>query len=229
MAGLAAREHGLFDETPVDPEALSFSPEVSNAMREYLSRIPGVEGLPQPADLLTALAFAEAPGFPVGLWGTAVRALGYGDVPESKLRGFARSLAASFLVESSGEGRQGAVFRLFQQALNDALLDVGGSCRITQEEGEQELTRAFLDAGREKGWAHAPAYLLRSLPGHAARAGLADDLLADGAYLLHADVRRVIRATAWAVSRPGETGSGCWALPPGLRLPGRPSARRCSP
>jgi len=200
VAGLTAREHGLFDEAPIDPESLSFSPDVSNAMREYLSHIPDVEGLPKPADLLTALAFAEAPGFPAGLWGTAVRALGYGDVPESKLRGFARSQAASFLVESSGEDRQGSVFRLFHQALNDALLDVGGSSRITREEGEQELTRAFLDAGRDKGWAHASAYLLRSLPGHAARGQLVDDLLADDAYLLHSDLRRVLRVADQAVS-----------------------------
>ena len=214
VAGLTAREHGLFDEAPVDPESLSFSPDVSNAMREYLSRIPDVEGLPKPADLLTALAFAEAPGFPVGLWGTAVRALGYGDVPESKLRGFARSQTASFVVESSGEDRQGSVFRLFHQALNDALLDVGGSSRITQEEGEQELTRAFLDAGRDMGWAHAPVYLLRSLPAHAARGQLVDDLLADDVYLLHSDLRRVLQVADQAVSSPARDRARLLGLTP---------------
>jgi len=48
--------------------------------------------------------------------------------------------------------------------------------------------------GRQAAWVNAPEYLLRSLPGHAAAAGMIDDLLADDDYLLHADLRRLVTA-----------------------------------
>ena len=121
VAGLTARTHGLYDETPADPAALSFSPKVDDAMREYLKRIPAV-GDVSAETLLTALAFAESPGLPVSLWRVAVRALGSGDVTEATLLEFACSSAANFLVESSEADDAGTMFRLFHQALNDALL-----------------------------------------------------------------------------------------------------------
>ena len=57
--------------------------------------------------------------------------------------------------------------------------------------------------GRLSRWKDAPEYLLRSLPGHAQAAGLVDDLLCDDAYLLHADLRRLIQVADGAASAPG--------------------------
>ena len=202
IAGLTARTHGLYDDTAVVPEALSFSAKVDDAMREYLRRIPPIAVGARTISaetLLTALAFAEAPGLPACLWRVALRALGAGDVPEAVLTGFARSAAASFLVESSGGDGEDSMFRLFHQALNDALLHARAV--VARRPGdERALTSAFLKAGWRDGWERAPAYLLRSLPVHAAHAGLAGDLLADDAYLLHADLRRLLQAADGAVT-----------------------------
>jgi WD40 repeat protein len=189
IAGLTARTHGLYDEAAVDPAALSFSARVDDAMREYLARVPPVYGA-STETLLTALAFAESPGLPAGLWQTTVRALGGTEVPEAALRTFARSSAANFIVESSGSEDGGAEFRLFHQALNDALRH-GRARLVSERDDERALTRAFLAVGQAAGWDRAPGYLLRALPGHAARARLMDDLLADDGYLLHADLLRV--------------------------------------
>jgi hypothetical protein len=192
---------------------MSFTPDVTDAMREYLRRVPPITGVPPAAaavraeDLLTALAFAEAPGVPAALWRTALSALGIGNVREGELIGFARSSAASFLVESAGADGETTTFRLFHQALNDALLTARAGlperANAVRANDERTLTRAFFRVGQDSGWEHAPAYLLRSLPTHAARAGLVDELLADDAYLLHADLRQLLRVTDGAATEHG--------------------------
>ena len=54
-----------------------------------------------------------------------------------------------------------------------------------------------------------PPYLFRSLPGHAVRAGMIDELLADTAYVLRADLRRLIPPPI-TPTRPLEcSGPGC--------------------
>jgi WD40 repeat protein len=190
VAGLMARAHGLYDTVRVRPEDISFSPNVDDALNEFLERIPPV-GTRTAAELLTALAYAEAPGFTAMLWHVAVAAL-YGDGPgEERLRSFARASAANFLVEdTAGEGRTGSerVFRLFHQALNDVLL----AARDQRVPDEGALTRMLAEHGRDLGWAKAPAYLFRSLPGHAERGRAMDSLLAHAGYPLYADLRRLV-------------------------------------
>ena len=207
VAGLTARTHGLYDEVALDPAALSFSPKVDDAMREYLKRVPPV-GDVSAETLLTALAFAESPGLPVSLWRVAVRALGDGNVPEVALLRFARSSAASFLVESSGANGAGAEFRLFHQALNDALLR-RRSTVYSQVADNRAIAASLIKLGKKHSWAGVPAYLLRSLPAHASAGGLIDDLLNEDPYLLHADLRRLITASEQAVS---PSGRGCLRL-----------------
>lgn len=66
---------------------------------------------------------------------------------------FARSAAASFLVETStAEGT--STFRLSHQALNDALLREHGTGRMRF--AEQRLTRAFIEPGRGRGGGRRP-------------------------------------------------------------------------
>ena len=74
---------------------------------------------------------------------------------------------------------------------------------MPRADDERALTLAFTRHGRRSRWKDAPEYLLRSLPGHAAAAGLVDDLLCDDAYLLHADLRRLIQVADGAGSAPG--------------------------
>lgn len=202
VAGLIARARGLYDHQAVDPAQLSFTPGVDMAMQEYLGRLAPSAGVAADA-VLTALAFAEADGMPVDLWREALPALGARIVPAAELVKFARSPAASFLVESSSSGPGGTVFRLFHQALNDALLRARAE-DASYRDDERALTRAFLAAGRDAGWPHAPVYLLRHLPSHAARAGMIDDLLTDDGYLLHADLSRLMPLVQGATSYAGQ-------------------------
>jgi WD40 repeat protein len=186
-AYLTALMHGSFDEEPADIEELTYTIDIKNALRGFLGRFGEVDGIPLSATrLLTALAYAEAPGLPIELWIIAIEAL-YGVRPEEdKLDEFTRSAAANFLAVSGEDPDQ--VFRLFHQALNDTLL--GDRARRAVKD-QRALTRAFTDYGRQVGWGAAPPYLLRSLSHHAERAGMLDELLTDDEYLLHADLRRL--------------------------------------
>ena len=56
--------------------------------------------------MLTALAFAEAPGLPAGLWQLAIEAIYGRTVSAEDLTRFARSSAANFLVETGGRRGQ---------------------------------------------------------------------------------------------------------------------------
>jgi WD40 repeat protein len=196
VAGLIARAHGLYDESAIDPSRLSFTPTVEAAMEEYLRHAPSAAGV-SAETLLTALAFADAPGIPASLWRESVRALGYGEISETALARFTRSSAANFLVESSDPDNEGMVFRLFHQALNDTLLSAR-ALMADRRTDESSLSSAFAAFGRRTGWNRAPTYLFRSLPSHSARAGKIDHLLADDAYLLHADLAALLPVLDYA-------------------------------
>ncbi|MFD7878952.1 trypsin-like peptidase domain-containing protein [Streptomyces sp. NPDC059766] len=182
VAGLTAMHHALYDSVPADPATLTFAPGVDVALREYLARIPPVTTVP-PGDLLAALAFAEPPGLPAVLWRIAVESLTGIPVSAAALTEFATSSAANFVIQT-GSSTGDPVFRLFHQALGDALRHPGTD--------QQPLVEAFLAFGRARGWAHAPAYLLRSLAPLAARSDALDALLADDSYVLHADLPRLL-------------------------------------
>ncbi|GAA3235562.1 AAA family ATPase [Actinocorallia longicatena] len=220
IAGLTARRHGLYDSVPATPAAVSFTADVEEALGAYLARIPRIRGL-SAADLLTALSFAEAPGLPLALWQTATEALTGRPLPEEDLAEFVGSSAANFLVES-GHTAGEPVYRLFHQALDDALLRAW-----TRSGTGTALTRAFHAYGRSKGWSAAPSYLLRSLPGHAALCGLMDDLLADDDYLLHVDLARLMAFTDRVGTEAGRNRAALLRLTPqavALDAPGRAAA-----
>ncbi|MFG2421484.1 trypsin-like peptidase domain-containing protein [Streptomyces sp. NPDC048448] len=199
VAGLTARAHGFHDDVAAEPADISFDPTVAAALDDYMARLPPVDGVPA-ADVLSALAYAEAPGLPLSLWSTATRALTGTAPSESRLATFARSAAANFLVEASTSEQHTGCFRLFHQALDDALQQGRARTRPTAAD-ERNIARAFLAHGQEVGWDQAPPYLLRSLPRHAERGGVMDELLDDERYPLHADLRRLI-AAAGAVQGP---------------------------
>ncbi|MFI6443259.1 hypothetical protein [Kitasatospora sp. NPDC050543] len=198
VAGLVARAHGLHDREAVRPEEISFIPTVDGALRDYLDRFQPVHGC-SAGSILTALAFAEAPGFSLALWRIAITALGGPAIPDSTLSAFARSSAANFLVETGGSERQDTVYRLFHQALNDTLISARAELH-TRREDERALTRAMIAEGERTGWTQADPYLKRSLPGHAEAGDVLDELLTKEVYLLHADLRRLLPVTDRAVS-----------------------------
>ena len=208
IAGLIARSHGLHDETAANPDQLQFTATVDSALAAYLDRLSPVAGLPA-SHALTALAFAEAPGLPVTLWQLAVEAIYGTRISVEDLTWFARSAAANFLVEAGRDttsdlqgGDAVPVYRLFHQALNDALLHRRADF-APRASDERALTRAFMTLGQLSEWQDAPQYLLRSLTGHAQAGKLVDDLLADDAYLLHADLRRLMHTAEDAASASG--------------------------
>ncbi|MFC7276395.1 trypsin-like peptidase domain-containing protein [Paractinoplanes rhizophilus] len=192
VAGLVARAHALRDAVAVDPAATAFAGDMASALTAYLDGLPPAGGTSARL-LLTALAYAESPGLTPGLWRLAVAALG-GTVTEEELRRFARTSAANFLVENADPGTTS--YRLFHQALNDEL--------TANRSGDQDrLVRAWMAHGRAVGWDAAPGYLRRFLAGHAARAGLLDDLLADDRFLLSAELDRVLRVADAATTDRG--------------------------
>ena len=192
IAGLVARDHGLHDQRASEPRQLTFDATIDATLAGYLGRVSPIAGLPA-VQALTALAFAEAPGLPTRLWQLAIEAIYGKQIPATDLIRFARSTAASFLVESSTGNSAEPVFGLFHQALNDALIRARAHL-ADRGADERALTRALIDYGRQSQWRDAAGYVLRSLPGHAAAAGMIDELLADHAYLLYADLRRLLIA-----------------------------------
>ncbi|MFC6023854.1 hypothetical protein ACFP2T_47845, partial [Plantactinospora solaniradicis] len=196
VAGLIARMHGLHDTTPVAIDAITFAPSANDALRRYLEHLTPVDGVPA-ATLLTVLAFAEAPGLTTTLWRLGLEALGQ-DLDEHQLTVFARSAAANFLVETGQPtltaGSRQTSYRLFHQALNEALLTARADLHARPDD-ERALTQIWYRHGRSIGWENAPAYLLRSVPGHAAAGGLTEQLLLDDDYLCHADLRRLLPLT----------------------------------
>jgi WD40 repeat protein len=198
IAGLVARAHGLYDAEPIDPTELAFTPTVDDALAEYMKRLPPVERVPAAA-VLTALAFAVAPGLSVELWQVALAALG-SPVGHTQLAEFAGSSAANFIVESSSDGNM-LRYRLFHQALNDALLRARAG-RV-RESDQRAIATGLIAHGRHVGWAACDPYLLRVLPIYADRAKMIDILLADDSYLLHADLPRLTQLAEHATNQAG--------------------------
>jgi WD40 repeat protein len=194
VAGLVARARALRDTEPVDPARVTFTATVADALDTYLAGLPDAGGAPARL-ALTVLAYAETPGLPIVLWRTATEALG-GRVSEIQLTEFARTSAANFLVETGGAGNPR--YRLFHQALNEALL-AGRDEVGARPQDEHRLAETWIAYGRRAGWTAVPEYLLRSLPAHAANAGLVDELLDDEGFLLHAHLDRLMRVTDAAV------------------------------
>jgi hypothetical protein len=82
VAGLVARTLSLYDDTAISPATVSFTPSVESTLGTFLDRLAPLGGV-SARKLLTALAFAEAPGLPPELWQLAVRAMPLVSPPRS--------------------------------------------------------------------------------------------------------------------------------------------------
>ena len=147
VAGLVGRTHGQYDQLPVDPATLTFDSSVYDAFGTYLQRVPPFQHITA-TDLLTPLAYAEAPGFTAELWRAALGALTGHDLSATDLARFAATSAAAFVVQASQTGAAGS-YRLFHQALSDALV----KARVVEgQSGDEEaLTRTLLALGQRPG------------------------------------------------------------------------------
>ena len=143
VAGAIAQRHAG-DEEPADPGQLSAGDaedilyEVLAETLERRSRDPAGMPVTDALTALTALAFAEGSGLPSELWSAAVASLPGAAAPvrleSTQLAQLARSAAGSFVRESTGPDGK-AVFGLYHQALNDALLNRRAE-RTTAESGD---------------------------------------------------------------------------------------------
>ena len=201
VAGLVARRHGQADVVAADPSSLRDVTTVELALLDYLRVIPDEAGLTA-TELLTALAFAEAPGLTVELWAAAVTALTGTAVDRSRLEAFANGPAANFLVDASS-ANDVTVYRLYHQALNDELLKAR-ALTMSRRSDEMKLFSAWLTIGRADRWTSAPRYLLTALARHAQLAGRVDELLADGDYLVLCDLRRLKTAAWYSTTERGQ-------------------------
>jgi WD40 repeat protein len=199
VAGLVARTHGMFDSYPVDPAQLDFPPTVDATLDAYVNGLPAVGGA-MARLALTVLAFAEASGLPLSLWRDGIAALG-GDTTVDELAVFASRSAANFLIETGTEPSVKS-YRLFHQALNDALLRARSQV-AERAADEGRLVDAWIRTGRELGWDRAPEYLWRWLSTHARRTGRVDELLADDGFLRYADLRRLMAAADAVTTEAG--------------------------
>ena len=213
VAGLEARSHGLHDVEAVSTDELDFGPDVGQAFRRYLERtqqsctVLALDGQPiDMIELLTVLALTEAPGIPVELWTVLNDALDHRPVDAKGIVTFVESAGASFILDST-DAVDGRVFRLFHQALNDALLSQAGDMPAGQRRrlsaDHAAITNALLQRGDDSEWNATNAYAFRSLPHHAQLGSRVDAILANAPFLLRADLRRVLTVVAYATTRAG--------------------------
>ncbi|MDR7381107.1 hypothetical protein [Promicromonospora iranensis] len=192
VAGLIAHRHGKDDAVAVDSPDVQVPADLMDVLRDYLRRVPLLGGLPA-RQILKPLAYAEAPGLPVGLWSAALRALFGIETNELQLRTYARELARDYLIETVPAASDGQpVYRMFHQALSDSLVGVDPSVPESVSDNAR-ITTAFLGAAPTD-WSSAPPYLLRSLASHAAAARMLPELielLETSNYPLHADLARL--------------------------------------
>ena len=194
--------------SPHDPGWQQFPKTVAEAMDQYLDSVGDQAEQDRVEDLLRPLAYARGDGLPLddaGLWPLLATALARpgrrytaGDVDRLL------DTAADYLVETVITG-QAAYYRLYHQALSDRLRE-----RDQQHprpvSAAQTIYECLLGtvARRPDGtrdWPTAHPYLHSHLAGHAAAAGVLDQLLQDPGYLAAADPDRLM------VALPSVTGS----------------------
>jgi len=185
-----------------------FPDSVIAAMETYLDALPGDRRWVE--ELLRPLAFAEGAGLPRGLWlRLACELCGLpGKYRLENLDELFDGAVASLLTvsrEVEGDGDH-TVYRLFHDALADALADVRsadpeapadpGACQLAISRSLRESACA---SGDRPDWSGADPYVRRHLATHAAGTPMLSALVQDPAFLLDADVDRLLSALASGV------------------------------
>jgi WD40 repeat protein len=193
---------------PHEPGWQQFPKTVADAMDQYLESVGDQAEQDRVEDLLRPLAYARGDGLPLDderqLWPQLANALARPG--RSYTVGEVVTLldtAADYLIETIITG-QAAYFRLYHQALSDRLRerDKQHSRAVSAERivYQSLLSSVAVNPGGDRDWATAHPYLHHQLAGHAADANMIDELLADDAYLLHADLAHLMPLADQAMS-----------------------------
>lgn len=206
VAGLQARAHGLTDIVPAEPSEIDFSNDVHTAFWDYLDRIPGIGSI-EARTLITSLAYAESPGLTSELWAIVILALFGQEVRPQQLEEFARTSAAAFLIESFRS--EEIVYQIFHQALIDACIEESSSSSdpalsfASKRRNEERITRSLLELADRVGWQNVGPYIKSAIPGHAARAGMVDELLRKPEIMVYVEADRLAAILDEAVTDEG--------------------------
>jgi hypothetical protein len=173
---------------------------------------------------LTALAYAKGEGMPVELLRIIAPVLGPAD--PDVFTGDDIRVYLRLGTDDNGV----SLLRLYHQGLADYLRP--NPPRLSEDRAAGADLRVFTalmatrrTASGATSWRYAPAYLRRHAIQHAADAGTVDDLLRDGAFLLHADPTTLLPELDHAVTDEGRLGAAIYRSVHHL-LPADVQARR---
>ncbi|MGW2443659.1 caspase family protein [Streptomyces sp. NPDC001675] len=170
--------------------------DVAGAFEAYLERIPP-ERRAASIILLTTLAFAEGHGLPrAGMWATIATRISGKQMTEADIDALLDE-DSSYLTMVDALGIK--YYRLYHQELTDHL-----KRRALRNRDLRDIQACFVQTlvglppprpeGGTQDWSRAHPYIRFHLATHAASAGLIDDLIEDPAYVLSADITRLLRA-----------------------------------
>ncbi|MCT2587557.1 hypothetical protein [Actinophytocola gossypii] len=196
---------------------------VGEAMEKYLDAFGPDRGLVE--RVLTALAFARGSGLPRNdLWVRLAEALtpGYDASAADLARVF--DSAASYLIETETRVDGSPTYRLYHEVLDEHLRE---NCAVAAPHRAvvETLVRTVPEQGSRRNWEAADSYVRTQLAGHAARAGVLDDLLTDGGFLVHADPSPLLAVLHKAVTTNGRLAVACYRASSADHRSLAPSAR----
>ncbi|MFF4352643.1 caspase family protein [Streptomyces sp. NPDC001530] len=166
--------------------------------------------------VLGALAYAKGEGMPAETIGQLAAALS--PVPdgfEDPVRLQVLLDEGRFYLRTGIEADGTTLYRLFHQGLAD---------HLRAHDPGRVFEATVRVTGR--GWASAPAYLLRHAMEHAVDAGRVDQLLEDAEFLVHADTTAVTRVLAQVRGRPAKRVAAIYRASLGLHRNADPDTRR---
>ncbi len=194
VAALTATALSTSEEEPVDPTGAGFDPSrlpttIGEAIDEYLDSLMDDERA-RVRGILIALAHARGAGISDHMWQRFSSALGY-SADQAALDALRDSTAADYLLQTTTEDNE-TVSRLYHQALIDQLLPT----RNSPADHRAILHAVLADVHDAGGWSSSPTYHRSHSADHAVDAGQLVSLLNDTAFVLNADLVRLVAATA---------------------------------
>jgi WD40 repeat protein len=211
VGGLVAQTRAMVDAIPMTPEEVrtTGARSLHDAFAEYIAEIEDAVNerhrFPEARGLLTALAFAERPGFPAGVWCAVARRF-RADVSPDRLAEFMASPAAGYIIANAGPSGDGAAM-IFHEALaeylrNETSLGGGNRSRGRVLTGDDLVFEALLELRQDVEWDEpAGRYIRTNFAAHAARARRLEDLFADVEFLVRADEQPLRRLLPRVLSR----------------------------
>jgi WD40 repeat protein len=200
VADLLARTRAIEDERPSPIVGPGTTIDLKDAFEDYLKALDGRPGLEGTSNLLSALSFADPPGFDDELWSKVSACLGT-SVSIERISQIRRTEAANYLIETVGLDGKGSAY-IFHDALTQYLRGRLSGTSLLAPTSIRDCERRVYDviAGVLHDETSSDLSRLYSLAGmvrHALRANCIDVLLRDTEYLrtAGADVlRSAVRA-----------------------------------